>query len=239
MSWLGDRYSREQFQPSGLGVLVNPFYFARKGLFDAITRVAPNVRGKVLDVGCGSKPYRDLFSVDSYIGLDTARSGHDHTRSQVDVEYDGETFPFSNGEFDSVVCFQVLEHVFHPQRFLQEIRRVLRPSGTLLLTVPFVWDEHEQPFDYARYSSFGLRHLLEANGFEPLDAIKSCPDVRVLFQLANAYAYKLLRPKGKLSLLGSLCVTAPITAAGILTHQVFPRNLDLYLDNVVLARACD
>src|SRR5437764_602685 len=149
-------------------MLVNPFYFARKGLFDAVGKLAPNVRGKVLDVGCGSKPYRELFTVDSYIGLDTARSGHDHSHSQVDVEYDGEVFPFADAEFDSVVCFQVLEHVFHPEQFLGEIRRVLRPGGKLLLTVPFVWDEHEQPYDFARYSSFGLRHLLEAGSFELL-----------------------------------------------------------------------
>jgi SAM-dependent methyltransferase len=59
----------------------------------------------------------------------------------------------------------VLEHVFNPDDFLNEVNRVLKPSGKLLLTVPFVWDEHEQPYDYARYSSFGLRSLLEKHGF--------------------------------------------------------------------------
>ena len=58
------------------------------------------------------------------------------------------------------MCNQVLEHVFNPDDFVREIARVLKPGGALLLTVPFVWNEHEQPYDYARYSSFGLRAFL-------------------------------------------------------------------------------
>ena len=64
-----------------------------------------------------------------------------------DRSYDGKTFPFSDGEFDAVLTSEVLEHVFNPDEFLSEINRVLRDDGVLLLTVPFVWDEHEQPFD--------------------------------------------------------------------------------------------
>ena len=60
-----------------------------------------------------------------------------------------------------MLCNQVLEHVFNPDEFLLKINRVLKNDGKLLLTVPFVWDEHEQPFDYARYSSFGLKALIE------------------------------------------------------------------------------
>ena len=67
-----------------------------------------------------------------------------------------------------MLCNQVLEHVFNPQEFLGELGRVLARGGRLLLTVPFVWDEHEQPFDYARYSSFGLKALLEQHGFRVL-----------------------------------------------------------------------
>lgn len=60
----------------------------------------------------------------------------------------------------------------------------------LLITVPFVWDEHEQPHDFARYTSFGLRHLLEKSGFEIIEHRKSVCDIRVVFQLLNGYIYK-------------------------------------------------
>ena len=109
---------REQFHPGPLGAFVNPFYFARKGLVDAIAELAPQIGGKVLDVGCGSKPYRELFSATEYVGLDVEQSGHDHRHEDVDVLYDGKTFPFPDGSFDSVVCFQYvckLLNVFYSQ----------------------------------------------------------------------------------------------------------------------------
>ena len=225
-----------QFDPGSLAILVNPFYFARRGLREAIAELAPQVGGRVLDVGCGSKPYRRLFAADSYVGLDVEQSGHDHSNEQIDVFYDGKHFPFGDGEFDSVVSFQVLEHVFNPSQFLGEIRRVLRPGGVLLLAVPFVWDEHEQPYDFARYSSFGLRHLLEENDFAILRSLKSCPDVRTLFQLINGYTFKVVRSRGRLATVGGLLLTAPVTVAGLVAHRLLPVNMDLYLDNVVLAR---
>lgn len=63
-------YQRHMFFPGLLGIFVNPFYFARKGLRDAISEFAPLLSGRLLDVGCGSKPYQSLFAVDAYIGLD-------------------------------------------------------------------------------------------------------------------------------------------------------------------------
>ena len=65
-------------------------------------------------------------------------------RGEADYFYDGQSFPFKGGSFDVVLTNQVLEHVFNPDVFLSEIHRVLTPDGVLLLTVPFLWDEHEQ-----------------------------------------------------------------------------------------------
>ena len=64
--------ARAQFQPGLLGLLVNPFYFARQGLHEHLGALASAVRGRVLDVGCGQKPYRHLFDVDEYVYIDTA-----------------------------------------------------------------------------------------------------------------------------------------------------------------------
>ena len=157
---LKEIYLRQMYSPGWLGIFVNPFYFARSGLRDAVTDFAPMLSGRLLDVGCGSKPYQDLFAVEVYIGLDID-SENSRKRGIADHYYDGHVFPFTDASFDSILCNQVLEHVFNPDEFLREIVRALKPGGRLLLTVPFVWDEHEQPYDYARYSSFGLRDLLE------------------------------------------------------------------------------
>ena len=198
-----------------------------------IVALAPSVRGRLLDVGCGSKPYQKYFEASEYIGLDMqGRNKH------ADRSYDGKTFPFSDGEFDAVLTSEVLEHVFNPDEFLSEINRVLRDGGVLLLTVPFVWDEHEQPFDYARYSSFGLRHLLESHGFEIIEHRKTMDDIRVIFQLVNAYIYKkTVTGSWRMNLLLTVILMAPFNVLGELFAKILPNNSDLYLDNIILARS--
>ena len=228
-------YRRQNFYPDLLGIFVNPFYIARAGLCNAMTELAPRLSGKLLDVGCGSKPYQSLFAVDTYIGLDID-SESTRKRGIADKLYIGGQFPFPNSEFDSLLCNQVLEHVFNPEEFLGEINRVLKPGGKFLLTVPFVWDEHEQPYDYARYSSFGLRALLEKEGLQILQHKKLGGDASIIFQLTNAYLYKITQHLPKpIKLLFTATVIAFFNLLGILAAKVLPDNPDLFLDHVVLA----
>lgn len=234
ISFLKQLATKHQFKPGITGIFLNPFYIARKGLYDNLFALGHNISGRTLDVGCGTKPYEKLFSHSSYVGLEFD-TGIDSEKKQADYHYDGKTFPFNEGEFDSVVTNQVLEHVFNPDEFLNEINRVLKPAGKLLLTVPFVWDEHEQPFDYARYSSFGLKSLLNNHGFEIIDHIKSVNDFKVLAQLFNAYVYKITRRNILLKNLALFFIMAPVTISGILLSKILPKNIDLYLDNIVLA----
>lgn len=230
------RWAREQFRPGWLGVLVNPFFFARRGLLRELRPLLGGLSGEVLDVGCGRKPYRDFVAAERYVGLDID-SPVTRELGVADVFYDGRKFPFPDGSFDGVLCSQVFEHVFNPEEFLQEIHRVLRPGGRLVLAVPFVWDEHEQPHDFARYSSFGLKALLERNGLAVEAHRRSVADSRVLFQLAAAYLYKVTDTRLKwLRLLVQLFLIAPVTLAGVILGCVLPGNRDLYLDNIVAAR---
>ncbi len=223
-------------RPTISGLFINPFYFARKGLYDSVCRLSPHITGRVLDVGCGTQPYRSLFGTVEYIGmeLDTPEN---RARKRADVFYGGQTFPFESETFDSLLCNEVLEHVFTPTDFVRELWRVLKPGGHLLLTVPFVWDEHEQPYDYARYASFGLRALLTNAGFEVIHHTKTMSDVRVLCQLVNAYLYKVTVSNNQyLNLMSTLLLMAPVNLLGAVVRFLTPANPDLYLDNVILAR---
>lgn len=227
---------RQDFEPGPLGWLVNPFYFARRGLLSGLREFFPLLTGEVLDVGCGSKPYRAHLPASRYVGLeiDTPRT---RANFAADAYYDGRTLPFPDGSFDAVLCSQVFEHVFAPEEFLREIHRVLRPGGRLLLAVPFVWDEHEQPHDFARYSSFGLAAQLEQGGLKVDVQRKSMADSRVLFQLASAYLYKVTRTESRtLNWLAQLLLMAPVNLLGLGLGRLLPANPDLYLDNLVLAR---
>jgi len=230
------RHLRTQhFNPSFIGVFVNPFFLARRQLWVEMAGLAPMASGRLLDVGCGSKPYRALFDVAQYVGLDID-SPNSRQRGVADIFYDGTRFPFDDGRFESVLCNQVLEHVFNPDEFVAEICRVLTPGGRLILTVPFVWDEHEQPHDYARYSTFGLRSLLERNGFRVLEQHKLLADCSVLFQLTNAYLYKVLHSRHRsVNLLVTAGLLAPISVLGWVLGRLLPDNPDLFLDQAVVA----
>lgn len=229
-------WRQQLFHPGPLGWLVNPFYFARQGLKRGLNEFFSQLHGRILDVGCGRKPYRHLVPAADYVGLelDTPEL---RELGAADLYYTGGRFPVPNASFDAVICSQVLEHIFTPADFLGEIRRVLRPGGSLLLTTPFAWDEHSQPYDFARYSSFGLRAMLEQAGFKVLAQRKTNADGRALVQLASGYLYKITRTRWR-SLNGAaqLLVIAPVNFFGVLIGWVLPANPDLYLDNVVLAK---
>ena len=223
------------FFPSLLGLVINPFYFARAGLAKSIAIFAHLLKGRLLDIGCGSKPYKKLFVVDEYVGLDID-SEITRKRNMAEVLYDGKLFPLPSNSFDSALCNQVLEHVFNPDEFLSEIYRVLKPNGKLLLTLPFVWDEHEKPYDYARYSSFGLKFLLEKNGFHILDHKKIGADVTIVFQLINAYIFKVIQNWPCLiRVILTVSLMALFNILGLILSWLLPKNEDLFLDQIILA----
>ena len=231
-------YKKQLFQPSAVGIFTNPFFIARSKLFREIKKVSLFIVGRVLDVGCGQKPYQSLFQSTEHIGLDIDVSGHEHTNEQIDVYYDGKIFPFEDEKFDSVICNQVLEHVATPEVTLSEIHRTLKPQGYILLTVPFLADEHEQPFDYYRYSSFGMKHLLEAHNFEIIKSVKLNRNIALVSaHFWNTYWYKLLKTSYPIvSLLLTPIVHAPVTLLGYVFSLILPRTEDFYTDLLILAR---
>ena len=118
----------------------------------------------VLDAGAGGGPYKRLFEHAIYESADF---------EQVNKAYAPATYvcdlasiPVENDRFDYVVFNQVLEHLPEPKRVLSELHRVLKPGGRLIFTAPLFYEEHEQPYDFYRYTQFGLRHLFTETGYE-------------------------------------------------------------------------
>lgn len=182
-------------------------------------------------------PYKKLFRQCDYVGVEydtpVARQ-----KKEADFYYTGESMPFKNSEFDLILCTQVLEHVFEPDKFLSELRRIANAGAELVLTVPFVWDEHEQPYDFARYSSFGLKDLIQRNGWEVVHFEKLNVGILSVFQLANGIIYKrfmVFGPKVGFILASLFC--APFNVIGLLLSRGSRKtNNDLYLDNFVIAK---
>jgi len=227
---------QQSFQPGPFSIFINPLYIIRRELFKNIRSFAPQLKGRMLDFGCGRKPFENLFSVSEYVGVDMETTGHDHTNSKIDVYYNGKHLPFPDASFDSLFCSEVLEHVFNPDEILPEVNRVLKPGAKALITVPFVWNEHEVPYDYARYTSFGITHLLNKHGFEVIELKKSGSFTKVIFQLWALYFFEKLRRFGKAGYAMSLFFIVPINIAATLFLPLFPPNNSLYFNNIVLAQ---
>lgn len=125
--------------------------------------------GPLLDIGCGTMPYRDSApSVHDWDGLDL------HRRTP-DVRYEASMTDMAevpDGQYQYALCSEVLEHVPQPTVALSEAYRILQPGGQLILTVPFLSRLHEEPHDYFRYTQYGLRTMLEEAGFE-VDTIEA------------------------------------------------------------------
>jgi len=147
----------ENFLAPQLGPWTVFLYLHRKPILNAVTEAAPLLRGRLLDVGCGNKPYASLLHCTEHVGVDVEQSPH--RREQMDKIYDGRTLPFDDEEFDSILCTEVLEHCLDPQHVVREMWRVLKPGGHALITIPMVIHHHEEPWDFQRFTRYGMEQL--------------------------------------------------------------------------------
>lgn len=238
MSGLRETWRRMDFCPPWWGIFFNPFFIVRRGLYLAVKRQAVKAYGRLLDFGAGAAPYRHLFDVEQYITLDIDVSGHPAENKVADFYYDGHTLPFEDNHFDFIFATEVFEHIFNLDEILAELVRVLKPGGHILITTPFVWDEHERPYDFARYTSFGLRHILEGNGFEIEALEKTSGYLETAFQLIALYlSYRrILNASRYVRRLATIFILAPILIVGRGLTIVSPKDDRFYLNSVILAR---
>ncbi|RXJ82200.1 bifunctional 2-polyprenyl-6-hydroxyphenol methylase/3-demethylubiquinol 3-O-methyltransferase UbiG [Arcobacter sp. F2176] len=125
----------------------------------------PFYKGVMLDLGCADKPFEEFFRqyVDEYIGVDWSNTIHNN---KADIVSDlNKRIDLEDAYADTIVSLNVLEHLCEPQVFLNECHRLLKNDGTLILHIPFQWWIHEHPYDYFRYTPYGLRYLLNNAGF--------------------------------------------------------------------------
>jgi len=130
---------------------------------------AKYLKGRLLDLGCGKAPFYGLYHelVGECVLADWENSYH--SNPHLDVVSDlTQKLPFGDGEFDSVLLSDVLEHIPNPVELVGEIRRILKPGGILMMNVPFIYPLHEEPFDYYRYTEHALRRIISETGMSVL-----------------------------------------------------------------------
>ena len=177
----------------------------------SLERVAPQARGRLLDVGCGQKPYERIFRpfLDEYVGIereDTFALTHaSDTAGRPDLVYDGNRLPFDDRSFDTVLNVQVLEHTPRPSELVKEMARVLRDDGRLILSAPFQFRLHEEPHDYFRYSPHGLRELCRDAGLDVVEVHPMGSLWSVIGHKLNSYlAFRVARLGGFAQSMGKL-----------------------------------
>jgi len=136
----------------------------RKILLSLIQRIV-NEKGKksLLDFGCGDMPYKELLSpsVTQYIGVDLK----ENKKADFYIDFDSKT-SLDSESVDLILSTYVLEHVDNPVGYLSEANRLLKKGGNIILSTHGVWLYHPTPNDYWRWTSTGLRKIIEEEGFE-------------------------------------------------------------------------
>lgn len=115
----------------------------------------------------------------------------------LDVQADASTLPFAAGSFDAVLCSEVLEHIREPRLVLQQIERILKPGGVLLITVPFLFRQHGDPSDYGRYTEWYWGETLQALGFKDTKIEKQGLFASVLADMLRHWAQQSLLGGGR------------------------------------------
>ena len=160
-----ERYSNYQAVPKA-----HPYYLHYLSLNRDIEKcVREYAKGRVLDIGCGNKPYEKMFNAfaTEYIGCDVIQSD----LNKVDILCLATQIPLSDASFDTVFSTQVIEHVEDHQGLIKEAYRLLKPGGYFILSGPMYWHLHEEPYDYFRFTKYGFKHILEKNGFSIAEII--------------------------------------------------------------------
>ena len=133
--------------------------------------LSSHFKGDLYDLGCGEMPYRYWFLqyVDRYVGVDWSGTLHE---LKADIIADlNAPLPIKDRVADTVVSFSVMEHLREPQNMLNEAFRILKPDGRMILQVPFMWWVHEAPYDYYRYTRYGLKYMFEKAGFTEVEVL--------------------------------------------------------------------
>lgn len=178
----------------------NPHFIAKYYLLRDIKRILEkySFTGKTLDVGCGQKPYKDLFKKSSYVGIDFKNFSQNtaFTQNTPDVFFD-DTYkknlilPFKRNSFNNTVSFQVLEHNKNPEKMIKELVRVTKSQGYILVSFPFMWGLHEKPNDFFRFTEYLIEDIFRENKCLVVEKHKQGSIASVVSILASDFLLEL------------------------------------------------
>jgi SAM-dependent methyltransferase len=132
----------------------------------------------VADIGCGEQPFCKLVEnmKATYVGVDITQN----SQNSVDIIAPITKIPLTNDSLDVIICTEVLEHVSDTYKAFKELSRLIKPGGVIIITVPFAYPLHEEPFDFVRLTSYQLRQCAKDNNLDVVELITSGNELEVL-----------------------------------------------------------
>lgn len=155
-------------------------------------------KGDLLDLGCGTVPLYNVYKskVETVTCVDWADSVHKNIH--LDIETDiSKKLPLEDDSFDTIILSDVLEHVPYPLELIKETKRILKKDGRLIMTTPYTYWEHEEPFDFNRYTRYMYDKLAQDSGLELVENEPIGDELGVICDVfgkgANAFGNKLVK----------------------------------------------
>jgi len=181
-------------------LIIHPQYFIKRYTNNSVKLALQYAKGTLLDVGCGRMPYKKEFlpCIDKYIGLDHPEVAKYYKgEEKPDIFADSTQIPLPSSSCDTVTCFQVLEHIPEPIKALKEMHRVLKKNGIIIISTIQYYPLHDEPYDFYRYTKYGLSHLLHQANFVELKHKEEGNIFTLLFQSINIYLMFILENTSK------------------------------------------
>lgn len=239
-----------EFNDSHSSIIFHPQFYLKEYSNSAIDLSVKYAKGVLLDIGCGRMPYKAKFSkkVTKYIGIDhpevsvlyeSLYSGYE----KPDILADATKIPLKNSIADTIICMQVIEHFPDPDKALDEMKRLLKKGGNLIISTVQSYPLHNEPYDYRRFTKYGLMKIVEKHG---LQVVRSKEEGNFFIQQSqnfNIYLMLILRRlvdrKNKIPvILLAPFILVATTAVNVLVWPLrhFDKNTKFAIEQTIVAR---
>jgi len=182
----------DKFFVNPLGVSPSSFYITLEAL--RVTNTYQSyLKGHLVDLGCGNVPYYEWYKdkVEQITCIDWKDTSH--SQKHIDIFCNlNESLPLQDNSVDCIFTTSVLEHICEPKNLFKEMARILTENGYLILTVPFFYYLHEEPYDFFRYTPHGLKYLGEQSGLSIIESNHYGSAIGVLVDITAKVCYSLL-----------------------------------------------
>ncbi|GIW65422.1 MAG: hypothetical protein KatS3mg093_401 [Candidatus Parcubacteria bacterium] len=180
---------RERIKP----IILDPGFlltYSNLRTFKNIFNYIKNENLKILDLGCGYKPFKQFFSSSSeYIGIDF---GAESAEPDIVLDLNIQKLPFFNDYFDIVIISETLEHLYNIHFVIREAVRVVKKGGLIFISTPFIFPEHGHPFDFFRYTAYFYDQIAKEYGLKIITLRKATTIIGSWFFLTNIVIFYLI-----------------------------------------------